>query len=301
MAAPSLLEELDSAGRQVAEDVGPSVVGIGRGGSGVVVAPGTVVTNAHNLRHDEVEVVFGDGRQAVGTVTAVDVDGDLAVVAVDTADARPIAWSDEPAAPGTPVFALANPGGRGTRVSFGVVSSVGRSFRGPRGRRITGSVEHTAPLRRGSSGGPLVDVRGRVVGLNTHRLGDGFYLALPADPARRQRLDDLRAGRTPTRRSLGIAVAPPEVARRLRAAVGLPERAGLLVREVDESGPAHGAGVRRGDLLVEVGGRDVTTVDELHDVLDGWAEPAIGMTVVRGAEELPLDVRFPDEGESTSS
>src|SRR4051812_38249840 len=156
-----------------AERVGPSVVGLGRGwghGSGVVIADGHVLTSAHNLRRDEVTVSFADGRRETATVAGVESDLDLAVLAVDTGDAPAVAW--EPpgdraagapaggnAAPGigTPVVALANPGGRGLRATLGFVSSGERSFRGPRGRRIRGAIEHTAPLPRGSSGGPLVD------------------------------------------------------------------------------------------------------------------------------------------------
>jgi len=287
-----LLEDLSAAGQDVAERVTPSVVGVGRRGSGVVLAPGKVATNAHNVRHDQVEVVFSDGRRATGALTAADPDGDLAVISVDTGGAPPLVWADESPAPGTPIFALANPGGRGPRVSFGVISSAGRSFRGPRGRRIAGSLEHTAPLTRGSSGGPVVDADGRALGINTHRLGDGFYLAMPMEPARRQRLDDLGAGRPPSRRSLGVAVAPPHVADRLRASVGLPPRSGLLVRAVDSAGPAAGGGVREGDLIVAVGGRDITSVDELHDTLDGWDEATIELVVVRGVEELRLEVTF---------
>src|SRR5829696_4343146 len=184
----SVLEELEQAVREVAERVGPSVVGIGRGrgrGSGVVLADGLVATNAHNLRGEETTVVFGGDRSAVGQVAGVDVDADLAVLRVDTGGAPAIAGAE--AGVGSAVFALANPGGQ-LRVTFGLVSAVGRAFRGPRGRRIAGSIEHTAPLPRGASGGPVVDSAGRLLGIDTNRLGDGFYLALPADAELRQRL-----------------------------------------------------------------------------------------------------------------
>jgi serine protease Do len=141
------------------------VVGIGQRwgvGSGIVLREGRVLTNAHNVRGDKVTVTFADGRSAEGTVAGHDIDADLAVVEVDTAGAPAITWADGASAGiGTPVFALANPGGRGLRVTFGFVSGVERSFRGPRGRRITGSVEHTAPLLPGSSGGPVLDAAGR--------------------------------------------------------------------------------------------------------------------------------------------
>src|SRR5579862_2761041 len=155
-----VLEELSSAVSELAGRLAPSVVGVGRGGSGLVVGEGQVVTNAHNLRDGQVTVSFADGRRAEGTVAAADLQGDLAVVSVDTGGAPVPPFSESGAAVGTVVVALANPGGRGVRASVGTVSAVDVAFRGPGGRRVTGAVEHTAPLVRGSSGGPVVDARG---------------------------------------------------------------------------------------------------------------------------------------------
>src|SRR5204863_1904703 len=223
----AVLEEISTSIEGLVERVGPAVVGLGRGwgrGSGVVTAPGRVLTNAHNLRGDTVTVTFGDGRSETGTVTGVDLDGDVAVVSVDTAGVEPVEWVAEgdPPSIGHAVFALANPGGRGLRATFGFVSAAGRSFRGPRGRRIRGSIEHTAPLPRGSSGGPLVDAEGRLLGLNTVRQEGGLILAVRADEALARHAEALWKGRPPVRPRLGVAVAPPRVARRLRSAVGLP-------------------------------------------------------------------------------
>src|SRR3954452_10186686 len=191
-----------------AERVGPSVVGLGRGwahGSGVVIADGHVLTSAHSLRRDEVMVSFADGRRETATVAGVESDLDLAVLAVDTAAPPPVRW--EPAgdrataastaeAPGigAPVIALANPGGRGLRATLGFVSSGERSFRGPRGRRIRGAIEHTAPLPRGSSGGPLVDPDGNLLGINSLRLDGGLILAVPAGAAVKERILGLARG-----------------------------------------------------------------------------------------------------------
>ncbi|MDP8969025.1 MAG: serine protease, partial [Actinomycetota bacterium] len=129
-----VLEELEQAIAQVTERVGPAVVGIGGGwalGSGVVVADGLVLTNAHNVHGDEVTATFAEGRSTTGTVAGLDVDGDLAVVALDTAGATAIEWGpDQAAGLGSAVFALANPGGRGLRVTFGTVSATQRAFRG---------------------------------------------------------------------------------------------------------------------------------------------------------------------------
>lgn len=288
------LDELQQAIRDIAGRVGASVVGVSGGrttGSGIVVGAGHVLTNAHNLAGEEVVVTFADGRQATGTLKALDADGDLAVVDVDTEAAPAVAWSDAPAERGAVVFALANPGGRGLRTTFGVVSGTDEAFRGPRGRRITGSVEHTAPLPKGSSGGPVVDGDGRLLGINTHRLGDGFYLALPADDALRQRVEALGRGESRARPLLGVALAPPRAARQLRKAVGLPERDGLLVRGVVDNGPAANAGIREGDLLVEAAGRPLLSADDLHAVLDGL-DPGGSFTVrlVRGVDELDVEV-----------
>jgi serine protease Do len=284
-----VLEELSAAVRSAAKDVGPSVVGVGAGGSGAVVSAGVVVTNAHNLRGGETVVTFADGRRAEGRATGVDIDGDLAVVAVDTADAPPLAWSTTPAGIGDAVLGLANPGGRGLRASVGFISAVDVSFRGPGGRKVGGALEHTAPLARGSSGGPLVDSAGALVGIDTHRIGDGFYLALPANEELRRRVDALGRGEEPRRARLGIAVAPSHVARRLRRSVGLPERDGILVRAVEDGGPAATAGIKQGDLIVAVAGAPVDGVDDLAQALAA-AGDTVEVAVVRGVEDVTVTV-----------
>jgi len=294
----AVLEEISQAVRGAAESVGPAVVGLGRGwgrGSGVVIAPGTVLTNAHNLRGDDVTVTFADGRREAGTLAGVDVDADVAAIAVDTGDVDPVELGDPDAlATGSLVVALANPGGRGLRATLGMVSATGRSFRGPRGRRIRGSIEHTAPLPRGSSGGPLLDTDGRLVGLNSVRMEGGLILALPVDESLGERLDALARGEAPSRPRLGVAIAPPHVARRLRRAVGLPERDGLLVRWVEDGSPAARAGIEKGDLIVAAGGAPVTRVDELEPLLEG---DELTLTVVCGADERDVAVRFAETTE----
>src|SRR4051794_25969747 len=199
----AVLEEISTPVKGVADKLGPAVVGLGRGwgrGSGVVTAPGTVLTNAHNLRGDEVTVTFADGRTETGRVAGVDAEGDLAAIAVEPGDVEPVEFGDpDVLAIGPVVVGLANPGGRGLRATLGLVSSTGRSFRGPRGRRIRGSIEHTAPLPRGSSGGPLVDAEGRLLGLNSVRVEGGLILALAADAAMRRRAEALATGAAASR------------------------------------------------------------------------------------------------------
>jgi serine protease Do len=296
------VKQLETQIQRAAEQVGPAVVGLGRGwgmGSGVVVAPGRVLTTAHNLRgghrrEDEIEAVFASDRRAPGRVAGADADIDLAVIDVDTGETRPVEWAPDASAQlGRAVLALANPGGSGLHVTVGTVSSSARSFRGPRGRRIRGAIEHSARLPRGSSGGPLIDFEGRLLGINAVRVDGGLILAIPVDGSVRERVEALSRGEPAARVRLGVAVAPPRVARRLRTAVGLPERDGVLVRAVEPESPADRAGIERGDLIVAAGGQPVERVDALYEVLDDAAPGGeLDFTVLRALEERQLSVRF---------
>jgi serine protease Do len=306
------LDEVTAAIRGAADQVGPSVVGLGRGwgrGSGVVIAPGAVLTTAHNLRGEQVTVVFADGRRETGSVAAVDAEGDVAVVRADTGEVEAVEWGDpDTLGFGSAVIALANPGGRGLRATLGLVSSVGSRLRGPRGRRIRGTIEHSAPLPRGSSGGPLVDLSGRLVGLNAVRMDGGLIVAVPADAPLRERVAGLARGEAPWRPRLGVAIAPAHVARRLRGAVGLPERDGVLVRWVEEGGATDRAGIETGDLIVAASGAPVARVDDLQEALEAAAgsgapgsapDASLTLTIVRGTDEREVTVSLepPAEGE----
>ncbi|HEX6422224.1 MAG TPA: trypsin-like peptidase domain-containing protein [Acidimicrobiales bacterium] len=291
-------DELQATVQRVAERAGPGVVRIGRHGgrgAGVVVADGLVLTNAHNLRDRTTQVTFADGRAVQGRATGIDPDDDLVVLAVDTGDAPALAWADGTAGLGATVFAVASLAA-GPRVTVGTVSAVDRSFRGPRGRLVTGGIEHTAPLARGSSGGPIVDGAGRLVGVTTLRLGDGFAIAQPAGPELRQRVDKLATGDAPQRRLLGIGVAPGHVARRMRRAVGLPDRPGVLVRAVEPDSPAARAGLREGDLVTAAGGAGIADTDALTAAIDAVPDGGtLALHVVRGVDELDVVVRFDAE------
>src|SRR4051812_26245108 len=291
----AVLEEVTQTVREAADSIGPSVVGLGRGwgrGSGVVIAEGSVLTTAHNLRGDEVTVAFADGRRADGRVAGVDPESARAVVSVDTGDAPAVGWgSPDELGIGSVVVALANPGGRGLRATLGLVSSLGSRLRGPRGRRIRGTIEHTAPLPRGSSGGPLVDSDGRLLGLNAVRMEGGLIVALPADASMRQRAEGLARGEAPVRPRLGVAIAPAHVARRLRSAVGLPERDGLLVRWVEDGSVAGRAGIEKGDLVVSAAGEPVVRVDDLQRRVEAaGADGSLVLTVLRGTDERDVTV-----------
>jgi serine protease Do len=286
--------DLPSLVRAAAERLAPSVVGLGRGwhaGSGVVVAKDRVLTVAHAVQREEVAVSFAGGRRAEARLLAIDADGDLAVLETETGDAPAVTLGDatHPGL-GAAVVALADPGGRGLRATPGFVASGERRVRGPRGRRIEGAIEHTAPLPRGSSGGPLVDVGGTLLGLNAIREGGGLILAVPAA---RERVERLVRGEAADRVRLGVAIAPERAARRMRQAVGLPERDGLLVRGVRDESPAAAAGLERGDLLVKAGDADLAEIDDLHRVLDAQsARATLELTLVRGVDERKVEVTF---------
>ena len=300
----TIFDEIQASIARLAETAGSSVVGIGQrwgAGSGIVLGEGQVLTNAHNIRGSQATVTFADGRTAEGTVAGHDFDGDLAVIQADTGQVAALPWATTAPSIGMAVFALSNPGGRGLRVTFGTVSGIDRSFRGPRGLRITGSLEHTAPLLPGSSGGPVLDAEGHLLGINTNRLGEGFYLAIPADEALRGRVGALARGESVQPPQLGITITPGHLARRMRRAVGLPEAEGVLIREVAEDSPAARAGLASGDLIVGAAGQPVRTIDDLSGALRA-AGDTIELNVLRLTEERSVQVVFgqdsPPEGDA---
>jgi serine protease Do len=279
---------------EIAERIGPAVVGLttgGRGGSGVVVAPGVVATLARNVRGDTVQVVTADGSAHDARVAGVDPSVDLAVLRLDDGATAVADWSPDAESPplGRKVYALADPGGHGLRVTGGTVASAPRGVRGPAGRLIPGAIEHTAPLPRGSGGGPLVDRSGAVVGLNALRRDGGLLLAWPAT-ALRERAVTLAAGSSTAPRRLGVALLGPRATRRMRSAVGLEDAGGLLVTAVEDDSAASEAGLARGDLLVSAAGSEVRGLDDLYAAVDAAGDGPLALEVIRGRERLPLQI-----------
>ncbi len=288
----SMLHDTEHALAEVAERITPSVARIGRDrrGTALVVADGAVLTTSHHLRARTTTVTYADGVTVDAEVRAVDLDGDLVILDADTGGRPTPTWGDGSAVGvGKAVAAAGVEPGVGPRLALGHVSAVRQTFRGPRGRRITGALEHTAAVRRGGSGGPLVDLDGRVVGISTHRLRGGLHLAQTVDERFRRRLERLSAGADVTRPRLGVSLAPADVAARLRRSVGLEPREGLLVRGVEADGPAVAAGVTEGDLLARAGDVALVDVDALFGALDA-AVDRIEIAIVRGADELELTV-----------
>jgi S1-C subfamily serine protease len=312
---PGDLELLDAYSRAVTgvvEAVGPAVVGIRTGrpagngvvamgsGSGVVIAPdGYILTNSHVVHGTRaLRISFTDGSQREADLVGDDPASDLALI---RARASGLAYAgfgpSEGLRPGQLVVAMGNPLGFSSSVSTGVVSALGRSLRGLDGRLIESIVQHTAPLNPGSSGGPLLDTRGRVVGINTAIVAQaqGIGFAIPSATARWVLVELLHHGRV-RRGYLGIAGAERPLSRPQIRSMGLNVERAVEVSEVAPEGPAARAGVRKGDLLVGANGEAVTTVDDLHRILAGWTfGEELTLRVIRGGQTLVLTT-VPTEG-----
>jgi serine protease Do len=159
---------------------------------------------------------------------------------------------------------------------------------------IERAIEHTAPLPRGSGGGPLVDPDGQILGLNAIRRDEGLIVAWPA-AVLRDRVAALASGAATAPPRLGVALVGAWQTRRLRASVGLEPVDGLLVRGIEPDSPAEQAGVLRGDVIVAVEGSPVTDPDTLYAALDSAAGREITLTVLRGSQELTLTTHIEDK------
>jgi S1-C subfamily serine protease len=284
-ATPGLDAELDAYSRAVigaVERVGPAVVSVyvgegegeaarGGAGSGVAVTPdGYVLTNEHVVAHvQRARVTFVDGSSAEAAVVGRDPPTDLAVLRVH---GSALPWARLATAPvlrvGQLVVAVGNPFGFESTVSAGVVSALGRSLRSQSGRLIEGIVQHTAALNPGNSGGPLVDSRGEVAGVNTAiiAMAQGIGFAVPASTAQWVLTEILTQGRV-RRAYLGISVRDRPLDVRLVRALQLPVKRAVEVMGLDAQGPAAHGDVHPGDLLVAVDGHPIDGVDALHRLL----------------------------------
>jgi len=313
---PTITEEraaLDAYSEAVVravERVGPSVVSVGaarraperwqrrglpelRGaGSGVIVAPdGYVLTNSHVVRTaDRIEVNLQDGRTLAASVVGDDPHSDLAVIRVPDGG-LPVAGLGDSSRlrVGQLVVAIGNPLGFQATVTAGVISALGRSLRAQTGRLIANVLQTDAALNPGNSGGPLVDFRGEVVGINTAVIAgsQGISFAIPANTARWVASQLIREGRV-RRAYLGILAQTVPLDRQVAVAFGLTAGA-VRVTEAQHNTPAATAGVRPGDIIVAAGDRPITSMDDLQLALGQHAigDPLV-LIILRDGQRLEV-------------
>jgi S1-C subfamily serine protease len=283
--AAHILDSFSEAVTAVVDVVTPAVVSLivksGQGktlrqgaGSGVIIAPdGYILTNSHVV-HDaaQIEATLDDGRTMNACLIGEDPATDLAVIRV-LASGLPFSALGDSAKlqVGQLVIAIGNPMGFDSTVSQGIISSLGRSLRSIDGRLIENVIQHTAPLNPGNSGGPLVDARGHVLGINTAiiAMAQGIGFAIPSSTAEFVLTQLLTYGKV-RRGYLGIGGRQRPLNRRMVKYFHLEASGSVEVLQVEKDGPADHAGIRTGDLMVRIGGSAVSSVDDLHRFLTEW-------------------------------
>ncbi len=281
--APVDLNRLDAYSQAViraVDEVGPSVVRVmplrANGiGCGVVVAGGLILTNNHVAqgarKHD---IVGPDGRTYAASLVGDDPDTDLAVLRFDEPNTLPAArlGDSKQILRGQLVIAIGAPLGFEATVTAGVVSALGRSLRGERGRMVEDLIQTDAALNPGNSGGPLVTASGEVVGINTAIIqgAQGICFAVAANTAKLVMGEIVKHGRV-KRASIGVVAQQAPIPPNLRAELGLEQLYGVLVTALSPGGPADQCGVNPGDLILAVGGKTVTGLDDLFRQLDHHA------------------------------
>ena len=298
-------ELLDAYSRAVigaAQRVGPAVVhiqvrqGRGRGGSGsgfIFTPDGFILTNSHVVHGaSELVVSTADGERFPAEVAGDDPDTDLAVIRGSREITSVPLGSSRRLTVGQLVIAIGNPLGFQHTVTAGVVSALGRTMRSRSGRLIDGVIQTDAALNPGNSGGPLVDSRGQVVGVNTATImgAQGICFAIGADTAEFVASRLIRDGRI-QRSYIGVTGQAIGLHRRLVRYYDLTSESGLLVREVVPGSPAQRAGVRERDVIIRFAGRAIAGVDDLHRMLTGERNGfPCEVELVRGTELVKLIV-----------
>jgi len=279
-----LLDAYSRAVVGVVEKVGPAVVSIGmkrqmrsRGfdsegaGSGLIIAPdGYVLTNNHVVEDAaEVEVSLTDGNTYKAEIVGTDPATDLALIRAG-ANGLPTAelGNSDTLHVGQLAIAIGNPLGFQSTVSTGVISALGRSLRSKTGQLIENVIQTSVPLNPGNSGGPLVDSRGRVIGINTAmiNMAQGISFSVPVNTAKWVLSQLITRGRV-RRAYLGLSAQVRPIARRAQRFYELPAATVVEVISLTPNGPAHRAGLQEGDILIALNGQTVSNVDDLHRFL----------------------------------
>jgi S1-C subfamily serine protease len=266
-----------------------------RGGSGFVFTPdGFVLTNAHVVEHAErIEVVLPDGHHVLGFLVGLDAATDLAVVRIDAPHLTAAVLGDSSALQvGQIAIAIGSPFGYQTTVTAGVVSALGRSLRTRSGRLVDDVIQTDAALNPGNSGGPLVDSRGVVIGVNTAMIGaaQGICFAIAVNTAVFVASRLIRDGRV-TRSYIGLAGQNMALSRRFVRYHHLERESGIQVASVEPESPAARAGLAEGDIVVGFDRLAVGGIDDLHRLLtDRRVGQPAEITVLRGTEKVSLAI-----------
>ena len=269
-----LLDAYSQAVISVVDTVGPAVVGVSGVGTGLLITPdGYALTNSHVVTAVKAyELTLRDGTSLKAELIGKDPHTDLAVLrAPGTSLPHARLGDSSQLRVGQLVVAIGHPFGFQSTVTAGVVSAVGRTMRAQSGRTIENIIQTDAALNPGNSGGPLVDSRGQVVGINTAIIASaqGICFAVPSNTAQRVVSLLLRDGRV-IRSYLGITGVPWPIHRRVTRYYHLEQEAGVRVAKLDPNGPAQRAGVLKEDVLVGLAGHPMKGVDDLQHFLTDW-------------------------------
>ncbi len=305
-------EALDAYSRvvvRVAEQLRPAVVHLQVGrdrhqgsGSGVLFTPdGLLLTNQHVVgRHERITLRLADGRQVTGHVIGADPWTDLAVVRADASELPHALLGDSSRLRvGQLVVAIGSPLGFESTVTAGVISALGRSLRSLTGHLVDNVIQTDAALNPGNSGGPLVDARGRVIGINTAVVqpAQGLCFAIPINTAQHILPQLLQHGRV-VRGYLGLHGQNVPLAQALARRWGLTQKGAIEVSAVEPNGPADTAGVLEGDLIVALGDQPAASIDELHRLLTqlpvGIPAAIVVLRGERRLERLVIPEDYPD-------
>ncbi len=317
----SLLDAYSQAVISATEKVSPSVVHVivhhklkqqgmparvpqeARGsGSGFVFTPdGFILTNSHVVHGaTRIEVALEDGRRAEADSVGDDPDSDIAVIRIDTPNLVPASLGDSQAVRvGQLAVAIGNPYGFQYTVTAGVVSALGRSLRSRSGRLIDNIIQTDAALNPGNSGGPLVNSRGEVIGVNTAVIlpAQGICFAIAINTVKFVAGRLIKDGRV-KRSYIGVAGQNVPLPRRLVRALNLPAESGVLVVSVEGQSPAQRASLIEGDVIVGFAGHPVAGIDDLHKLL---TEKEVGqklpLIILRRSERVAFDI-VPEESKT---
>jgi S1-C subfamily serine protease len=297
-----LLDAYSKAVVAATHRISPSVVNVEvqhqaqqGGGSGFIfTANGYVITNSHVVHNaSRVDVTLADGRKLLADVVGDDPHTDVAVVRVHEDHLTPALLGDSKSIqPGQLVVAIGNPYGFQATVTAGVISALGRSLRSQSGHLIDGVIQTDAALNPGNSGGPLVNSRGEVIGVNTAIIlpAQGICFAIPINTAHYVAGELIRRGKI-RRAFLGVAGQDVPVPQRLRRYYHLTQEKGILVIGVEPGSPAQGAGLVKGDILVRFNDSLVSGVDDLHrHLLEGQINRPAVLSILRGVDQIPIKV-----------